>query len=247
MLKNLIDVELVSIEILRSRLDVDKSYQIPPGFLNRKMLREQANISEHDLKSLEGQGLVKATRRNNYGWHLYPETVVPRVAELAVTLRAKREEKRAASEEPTRLAPAFREPVVPYSVEQYRAVLTQIDAGVTFDKIPMKVDIHPSIVLVILKDFEHLAGTFVVDKLTVTAINRLAIPGIEVKSSKELISAFEKLRDAIEKPPACKGCGKKRRKICLDCAAKLYQTKGKPIAANISNGAAPQGSPAQGT
>lgn len=194
------------------------------------MLREQADITEHELKSLEGQGLLKASRRNSYGWRLYHANDVDRIRQLAIDLREKRQVAAVSKgdEAPARLMPAFKESAIPYSLEQYRAVYVLIEKGMSFDRIPLEAEIHPSIVHVILKDYEQLSGTFVVAKSTVVAINRLALPGIEtIRSGQELLGAFEALGEALDKPSPCARCDKDSKRICLSCARELYAPKKK--------------------
>lgn len=225
---------------------MDRSYQIPAGFLNRSMLREQANVTEHELKTLEGQGLIKATRRNSYGWRLYSTGDVERVRRLADDLRRGKRSARTNNEEPPRLSPAYQEPVLAYSLDQYRAVYTQFEKGTAIDKIPMVVDIHPSVLSVILKDAKHLAGAFIVAKPIVDAINKIPFRDIgSIRSADELLQALEKLSETADKELGCvaepngEPC-KNSAKICVACAALRYKPRKpnpvKPDASASSNG-----------
>ena len=209
---------------------MNKRYEVPAGFLNRRMLREQANVTEHELKTLEGQTLLKSSGRNNGGWHLYTASDVERVRSLVEEMRERRRPRVSDSDEPARLLPAYKESIVPYTLEQYRAVYTEFEKGTPLDQIPMNVDVHPSILSVILKDTKHLAGAFVVAKPIADAINNLPFRDLgSIRSGDELLKALEKLSDAsdADKTTTCpfpdadeNPCGKPA-KFCLACAKRF--------------------------
>lgn len=197
-------------------------YRVPDGYVNRKMLREQANISEHDLKSLEGQGIIKAARKARGGWCLWSLAQVERVRGLAEEMRNRREARANTQGGHSRHLPAFRDHAVPYSLEEYEAVLDAITRDVARDRIPIETKVHPAIVKNILKDHSEMTGAILIAKPIVDAINALALPGVgSIRTADELFDALKFMGDEALEVKKCIGCKDETRTHCETCIRKL--------------------------
>lgn len=193
---------------------------IPDGFVNRKTLREMANATEHDLKSLEGDKLLRAAKRGAGGWRLYTLDQVERVREQVATRRQLREAK--TNEGPAKHLPAFRDHAVAYSLEEYALVLDAITRSVTRERIPIETNVHPAIVKNILKDHSEMTGAILIAKPTVDAINALAIPGVgTIRNADDLLEALKAVGEDALEVKTCVGCKTESRTHCMTCVQKL--------------------------
>lgn len=167
------------------------------------MLLEETGLTNSELKKFEQQGLVKGVARNDRGWVLYNSQTVEALKRLATGRPARLGSIRKLTNEIT------------YTSEEAVSVFEALRAGKTLEEIIIRTRIHPSIVQVIVKDYQHISGSIVILKPVMDEINRLPLDGPRpIRSATEML---EVLRDAAGEQ-RCSACTTRRRsRFCPAC------------------------------
>lgn len=178
----------------------------PAGFLTRPMLLQRTGLKNSELRSLEGRGMVKAAKRNNRGWFLWPESIVPAIA---------KKQKAYAS-------PDYAHEVVTYESNAAVYVFELLDEGVPLTEIVKRSKLHPAVVRAIMRDYDGLAETISIPKLILDKINFLPLDcPLPIKTAEDVLRAFEMLAAAT----VCARCKTKPKKLCTSCVRETVDAK----------------------
>lgn len=187
----------------------------PVGFIDGRMIRAALDLTSSKFRSLCASGVLKSVRRDSSGKRLYPETTIEELkkylAEIAVQQNAPM----------GKLLPATRDPVIPYSNEEWAVVIERLERGESPVKISLETKTHPAVMNVILKDYARLTGSMWVTKETVDALNRMTkLPSLPIES-ENLVENFEELIASHARATKCVSCHKSARPDeCANCQGK---------------------------
>lgn len=180
--------------------------QCPPGYLTRGMLKDATGLTEAELKSLEGRGKLKSSRRNSHGWALYSEEILEQLLKIPI----KRDIK----------LTSLTNSKAAYTNEEAQSVYKLLEENKSLNKIVTELNIHPIVLSAIVKDYESLSTGLVVTKEALERIYQLPINAVfPIKNSEDLYNILENL----SKEKKCGKCNQRPRGVCLPCA-KEYLT-----------------------
>lgn len=191
--------------------------------MTRAMIKEQTGCTETELKSFEARGLVKATRRSGRGWYLYPEKIVDSVNELLGNNDQSKKMRRLsrlaeldANRPAPKMAAAIYHAKISYSSDEAITVITMVKAGRKMDEIFLETKMHPSIVRVIVKDYEMMSGSFLVSKEVLDQINSLELDGVFPITNEQGLLNVLALAATDHKCAECKK--RPRGNMCMPCS-----------------------------
>lgn len=163
---------------------------------------EQTGVTDSAIKGFEQRGLVNVEALNDRNWGLYREEAVEKVRRLAV-------------DRPTRLASIRRTAQeVTYTSREAKDVFVALQEGRTLDQIVIEQDMHPSVVQVIARDYQYVAGAILLLKPVVDEINAMPFDG--PRPLREGDDVLVVLRQALRR--MCGSCGARRSSVfCTSC------------------------------
>jgi hypothetical protein len=200
--------------------------EIPPGYVNRDTLKIETGLTETDLRILSAKGLLRASgRRDSTGRFLYRKSILPKLYKHAVDLRRER------ANTPGRLPPALKSATIAYTLEEGLMVFEMLKQGRAPVNISLETSIHPAVVHVIARDFEHMGGCLIIDKKELDQINKLTLPGaFPITKGAELLDVMQRAAEALMTSSRCIACQKRSRSYCSSCARSLPRPNGDPAA-----------------
>lgn len=184
--------------------DGDGDQHCPAGFLTRPMLLQRTGLTLTELKSLQGQGLIKATKRNNRGWYLWSESDI-------VTFMGGK------APQPIPSTESGNDRVA-YSNVDGAQVFNLLKAETPLTDIVVQTQLHPSVVRTIVKDYDALAGTISLSKQAVDRMNQLPLDcALPLRTEEDVFTALE----SIVTSATCGRCRRRPKSYCTACTSEM--------------------------
>lgn len=168
---------------------------VPRGYLTRKMLKDQAGITEYDLRKLEESGVVKPIKKHDNGWCLYAESVLDKIKYRNIGHR--------------------KNTAIVYTNDEGIKVFKLLKQNKPLDEIIIESGVHPLAVNQILKDYCSITKQLIISTEILEKINNLPIDGeLPIKYDYQLLEILSE----ITKEPKCTKCGIRPKGLCTGCA-----------------------------
>lgn len=168
------------------------------------MLLEQSGVTDPELRAIQARGFCTTNARNDKNWALYPETMIE-------TLR------RMAQDRPSRLGSIRRvEQEITYTANEFASCVKLLRAGNTLEDVIVETELHPTVAMVIVRDYQDVSGAMLIPRVIMEEINTLPLPGtFPIKSPPHLL---EILKACARDQNDCANCKKRTRHLlCAPC------------------------------